>query len=148
MKIYRFWIYAVAFICLSLTAADVRADQGQAPVKKADFFDSLNQGNEVILTPLDCAVPDNSRKTEQKLERNDDDSLFQVQIMATKILNDAEKEKKRIEETLGITVYLISESPFYKLRAGKFYTKKEAEELKTEMTEIGHKEAWIVKTRK
>ena len=118
---------------------------------KPTFLDTLNKGNEISLRKEDFGIENISKSVSLKpLDTSNATFTFvyQVQFFTTTKLEDAEKEKKRIEETMSIPVFLISEPPYYKLRAGKFSARVQAEDCKTKMIDIGHSQAWIVQTKK
>ncbi len=79
---------------------------------------------------------------------------YRVQILATKDEQKAREEKRKAILNLSDKVYLIFESPYYRLRVGDCRTRKEAEELRDQIVRTGNKnesfmewrEAWIVRS--
>jgi len=123
--------------------------QGLSTVGKAEakeyepnFFDSLNKGKEITLTAEDFQKE--NRAAGPSVNGSTVSGEFQVQFFAATQRNEAEKEKARIEEALSVPVSLVYEAPYFKLRAGRFATRQQAEEFKQRMLEAGHHEVWIV----
>lgn len=109
------------------------------------FLDTLNKGKELVLTPQDFNRPQKS--TVSASDTSGINITYQVQFFTTAKLKSAEKEKKDIEESLQVPVSIIEESAVYKLRAGKFKKKEDAEKLRKQIIEIGHKDAWIYQNK-
>lgn len=116
--------------------------KAEAREYETNFFDSLNQGKEIALTAED--FQGKSRAAGPGVGNPSSGAEFQVQFFATTKRDEALKEKSRIEEALSVPVALVYEAPYFKLRAGRFSTRAQAEEFKQRMLEAGHREAWIV----
>ncbi len=116
--------------------------KAEAQEYEPTFFDTLNRGHELALTAQDF-MP-----AAQPAANQESGAVFQVQFFAATQRDVAEREKSRIEETLDVPVTMVFEAPYYKLRAGRFSTRAQAEEFKQKMFEIGHRNAWIVQKGK
>lgn len=71
---------------------------------------------------------------------------YRIQLAATTDENRARDLKKEAMLKLKAKIYLVFESPHYKVRAGDCRTFDEAKLLKQEVAESGFPDAWIVKT--
>jgi hypothetical protein len=131
---------------LAQPAKTAPADSGKK--YQPTFLDTLNKGKELVLTPEDFNRPAKTVTARADTFVKTTNSIYQVQFFTTTKLKKAEKEKKDIEETLQVQVSIIEESSDnFKLRAGKFTKKEDAEKLKKQIKEIGHKDAWIVQNK-
>ncbi len=132
--------FGVVFVFCSVS--EIYAQQGLVNENNnsvsESFFDSLDKGNELII----CEDDFKKIKHEQK-DSTISESGFQVQFFATSNKDIAKKEKERIEETMGVSVIVVHENDYYKLRSLLFKTRREAEMFKDKMKNIGHN-AWIV----
>lgn len=150
MKIRCLLITGLAAMCGAVWAQKEEAHQ-------PTLFDSLCGGKEIVLTPEDfggsrsataSAFAENTPAGADKKESSHTTltSGFQVQFFASTQEDLTKKEKARIEESLQLPVQIVHQPPYFKLRSKTFSTRKEAENFKTRMRELGHSSVWIVKT--
>lgn len=111
------------------------------------FLDSLNEGREIVLQADDFLRPGQGEPTSEQDSGASSAAGFYVQFFATVQKDYAEKEKERIQSDLNVTVFMTYEDPYYKLRAGRFETREQAEAFKQQMTESGHRTVWIVRSK-
>ncbi len=70
---------------------------------------------------------------------------FRVQIGSTQDLSAAEAERVKAETLLtGYNVYIIYDSPYYKVRAGDFRARYDATQAANLISGHGFSEAWVV----
>jgi hypothetical protein len=70
---------------------------------------------------------------------------FRVQIGSTQDLSDAINERAKAETLLtGYNVYIIYDSPYYKVRAGDFRARYDATQAANFITGHGFPGAWVV----
>ena len=71
---------------------------------------------------------------------------YQVQIAA--LSNQEESMEIRRSAMLKFTedVYLIFDSPYYKVRVGNCITRNQAEDLQRKAVRLGFPDAWIIRT--
>lgn len=69
---------------------------------------------------------------------------YRVQLVATKEEEQAREIKKNAMLKLSHPVYLIFESPLYKVRVGDCVNREEAKEILEEAKQNGFLDAWIV----
>ena len=71
--------------------------------------------------------------------------VYRVQIFTSRLYSEAVREKQLAEEIFNLPLYLDYEVPYYKLRAGDYATRDEAENMLAEIRSIGYREAWVAR---
>jgi hypothetical protein len=157
MKTYRvLFLIVLPLLSCSLSQFSGKSD---AEKKKAgtgsydENFDPLSLNDDTFkVTP---PHPGGDRKdvaqtvTVPKTERTEGEETIQgyrVQLAATTDENRARDLKKEAMLKLKEKIYLIFESPNYKVRVGDCKSFDEAKLLKQEIVNSGFPEAWIVKS--
>lgn len=85
------------------------------------------------------------------IERTEKVMGFRVQLHSAAQLDEAEQALTRFRsrfDSLGVDpgrLDMSYDAPFYKVRAGDFNERSEAEEFRTRLREAGVSEAWIVR---
>lgn len=70
---------------------------------------------------------------------------YRVQVLSTDDIDQANLIRAEIyEKTTRMEVYIIFEPPFYKVKAGDFSSKNEAEDLRFKMNQLGYTESKVV----
>jgi hypothetical protein len=122
------------------------------------YLDTLNRGNELHVsnsdfedTPVAVAperpVSQNpSKKSEQAAQAGGEIGNYRIQCMASQSLEGVRKEKLRMEQELGLPLYIVYSPPFYRLHAGAFDNREEAENHLERVQKNGYPEAWVVKS--
>jgi len=72
---------------------------------------------------------------------------FRVQVMSTKNGEIAEDLRMELISQINYNVQLIFEAPNYKVRAGAFTDRQDAERLRKQLYRLGYRRAWIVRAR-
>jgi hypothetical protein len=70
---------------------------------------------------------------------------YRIQLFTSKTYGPAAREREIATEVFDKDIYLDYEVPYYKVRAGDFYTSTEAEVYLPAAVEAGYKNAWVVK---
>ena len=111
------------------------------------FLDTINQGNELRLT--DDALGDQSDKVESTTANTtaSSETRYRVQLLASSRIETVREQKKMVEKKLSEQVLIGYEAPYYKLYAGSFMTRKDAEALLPKIKKLGFPDAWIVTTK-
>ena len=87
---------------------------------------------------------DSTGATEEKLQKQPG---YRVQIASVAIQEDADEiQLEAILQFEESEVYLIFETPYYKIRVGDFVIRRDAEALQEKAVELGYGDAWIVRT--
>ena len=72
---------------------------------------------------------------------------FRVQVISTQDLNEANRLMMKLSSLFGNEVYIIFDSPNYKVRVGNFRSRGNAEKVRQRIVDLGHRAAWIVRTK-
>ena len=110
------------------------------------FLDTLNRGKELSLSEGDVAVLDvevNGAAPLKNVEINE--PRFRIQILASGQIDVVRQEKKNVEASTGLPVFMSSEQSLYKLYVGEFQTRDQAEAALPDIKKKGYQDAWIVK---
>lgn len=126
------------------------------------FLDTLNKGREVVFVNPEAeqkkkaqALPAPRPDTQQVLPPTGRDpkretgsvlSRFRIQVLATTQEQQARQEKGALAAKTGLPVSIVFEQPYYKLFAGEFTQRAEAENNLAQMKRMGYNDAWIVRS--
>ena len=121
--------------------------------KAPNAFDPLGfPGDTVVVT--DDVKPAGQRSAETRLRPLSGSAdtavaavILQVQFLATTNLAEAKDVKARAETALRDSVRLEFETPYYKLRTGRFIDYDEAEALAVRLRRMGYEAAWVVRVK-
>ena len=70
---------------------------------------------------------------------------YRVQVLSTDDIEEANRVRNEIyEKTARKQVYVTFEPPFYKVKAGDFTSKSEADDFKFKLNQLGYTEAKVV----
>jgi len=70
---------------------------------------------------------------------------YRVQVLSTDDIDEANRVRTEIyEKTSRKEVYVIFEPPFYKVKAGDFTSKSEADDFKFKLNQLGYNEAKVI----
>ncbi len=72
---------------------------------------------------------------------------YQVQLLQTEDAKLARATVKEAILALNVDVVTFYEAPYYKLRAGRFVNRYDAEQLQNLATEKGYANCWVVRTQ-
>ena len=72
---------------------------------------------------------------------------FRVQVISTQDLNEANRLMMELSSLFGNEVYIVFDSPNYKVRVGNFRSRGNAEKARQRIVALGHRAAWIIRTR-
>ena len=130
------------------------------------FLDTLNKGRELAITGADYPPPPGQAtatvvvppppgvnsadtaagKKEIKREAGVVPSRFRIQILASSHEYQVKQEKNRLAAKTKLPLIISFESPYYKLLAGDFVQRSEAENYLAQIKQLGYNDAWIVRT--
>lgn len=73
---------------------------------------------------------------------------FRIQVLSTSGVDEANSMREVLHWKFpGDSIYIIYDTPLYKLRIGDFFNRYEANQRLPEFVEKGYKDAWIVPDR-
>jgi hypothetical protein len=118
----------------------------EATLNPADYDQEVDtvqkqQTEEHLAQPLDLPR-DTTSMVEQVLQG------FRIQIFASSSIDEATAAKAAAAEKFTAdSIYIVFDAPVYKVRAGDFVTRYEANQHLTEFNERGYRDAWVVPDR-
>ena len=103
----------------------------------------------MILNPLiDGYTPIiDYKKTNQEDKNGKVYNGFQVQVISLDNLEEADSLRNYLAEQIPDSVEVIFDAPNYKVRAGAFSDRLDAEELRRKLYRLGYRRSWIVRAR-
>jgi len=72
---------------------------------------------------------------------------YRVQVLASKSMTKADSLSTILNDTLKDSIYVVYETPNYKVRIGDYIVREDAEETRQYLNNIGYPSAWIIRTR-
>ena len=72
---------------------------------------------------------------------------YRVQALVTRNTHSADSIRAVLSDKIDEDIYITYEVPYYKIRVGNCVDRKQAEELKLKLVELGYASAWIIRTR-
>ena len=72
---------------------------------------------------------------------------YRIQALVTRNTHSADSIRAVLSDKIDEDVYITYEVPYYKIRVGNCVDRKQAEELKLKLVELGYASAWIIRTR-
>jgi len=122
----------------------------ELPQKKSNLtlIDTLNKGNEIALTENDFSVEvkTKSGKTASGTVKSDAGTTvvqYRIQVAAASSSDKLKEDKKKLEKQLKVTLSIIQEAAYFKLYAGEFDKKNDADTMLQRIKKLGYKDAWI-----
>lgn len=123
---------------------NLREDFDITPYKtKLDIVDSAQKSNKVeteMWVEYDRAETKNTNtQLSAKIMQG-----FRVQVTSTDNLDEANTIKSDVYFKIKLPVYIIYDSPFYKVRAGDFLDMNRAKDLNFKLNQLGYKDTRVV----
>ena len=72
---------------------------------------------------------------------------FRIQVFSTNNALAAENTKLRLITLFDQDVSVVFDAPNYKVRIGKFAKRRQAEEFRLQLYNVGYRQAWVVRSR-
>ena len=160
--------------CLILTVPTLILAQSCPKRVPLTFLDTLNKGKEISITPADFpgqrgvdipGQPADSSEisadasstmqvsapgaektmTDSRRESGIVPSRYKIQVVAATQQEMVKKEKLNCSGKINVPMTISFDAPYYKLFAGDFAQKSEAESLLAQIKNLGYNDAWIVR---
>ena len=121
------------------------------PQKKINLtiLDTLNKGKEIFLNENDfhqASVTKTGNSSSETLQ-SESGNRFRIQVFASNQAERLKEERKRIEKQINISLSINYEAPYYKLYAGDFQKRTEADSALVKIKKLGFQGAWVVSMR-
>ena len=126
------------------TATQSAANQRTAPARLT-YLDTLNRGKEIRLSESDLA--NNSLQVSENQVGPASVAHYRIQLFASSRIETLREQKKELEPKLNLPMFIAYEAPYYKLLAGDFMQRSEAEAQLTKLKKSGFPDAWIVTSK-
>ena len=110
------------------------------------FLDTINRGNELLLTEADFEKSNQTTESDGSSLQTPPETRYRVQILASNRIEAAREQKKELEKKVKETLVIGYEAPYYKLYAGSFVKRRDAQVLLLKIKKLGFLDAWIVST--
>ena len=113
---------------------------------KLTFIDTLNKGKEVVLSENDfrpsliLKTGTNSAATVESKPG----AHFRIQVFASSQSEKLKEDKKKLEKQFTIPIAIVFEPPHYKLYAGDFLLRNDADTFLMKIKKLGYQDAWVV----
>lgn len=119
------------------------------PVSPAQltFLDTLNRGNEITLENNDFQKEESVPVSEVALNQVEAAVRYKIQLFASSQIETVREMKRQVETKVNIPLSISFESPYYKLLAGNFMQRTEAEKHLKKIKSLGYTDAWIISTK-
>ena len=113
----------------------------QNQIKPSDFDDKIPDLPKVSLPVIDDNMEQEIKEEENKFVKG-----YRVQISISQNENELILIKNKLEGLIKDKLYINFELPNFKLRAGDFISRKEAEQLQVKLVRLGYRTSWVVPT--
>ncbi|MEW5702508.1 MAG: SPOR domain-containing protein [Candidatus Zixiibacteriota bacterium] len=147
----RCLVCVIVSVALAVAAIGDVAVAGRRDRRPGSHFDPLGfPGDDSVITNRIAAskptavVPPQTRGL-MAAEDSVPAAIWQVQFFATTDWSEANDLRERAAAGLADTVTMEFETPYYKVRAGHFADRGEAEALMIRLRAMGYESAWIVR---
>ena len=91
------------------------------------FLDTLNRGNEITLESSDFQKEESVPIAEVALNQTETAVSYKIQLFASSQIETVRELKRQVEIKINLPLFIRFESPYYKLLAGNFLQRAEAE---------------------
>lgn len=151
-------LFLLQFACISTKKSKAPDEQesvsrvtGTYPEKRsggspviATFIDTLNQGAEVALAEEDFGTVTQQSPTTSAVSEGDMQEHYRVQVFASNSIDAVRDIKKELETRTKAAVDIGYDAPYYKVFAGDFPNRTDAEQLLKILKKRGYADAWVV----
>ncbi len=127
----------------------VMMNKRSGPEGQATYLDTLNRGKEIALSEKDfkSILPESTETVGDKDGKEQSPDGFRIQCFASSQIERIRSEQKLLETKVKYPVYVVFNAPYYKLLAGDFTKKGDADIALVKLKEAGYKDAWVARTK-
>ena len=72
---------------------------------------------------------------------------FRVQVLASNSMTKADSLSIILNSTVEDSVYVVYETPNYKVRIGDYVVREDADKMRQNLHKMGYRSAWVIRTR-
>ena len=72
---------------------------------------------------------------------------FRVQVLASNSMTKTDSLSIILNSTLEDSVYVVYETPNYKVRIGDYVIREDADKMRKNLHKMGYRSAWVIRTR-
>jgi hypothetical protein len=117
---------------------------------KETFLDTLDKGRELAPTDKDFSpiLAETTVATQQAgAGKTEVPNGFRIQVIASSQIEKVRAEQKSLETRVRYPLYIIVTPPYYKLVAGDFIKRGDADAAAAKLKELGYADAWVVRSK-
>jgi hypothetical protein len=129
------------------TVPPVVQDDESAPDVHYTYLDTLNKGNELQLSDVELGGQATGVANDMARAVTATETRYRVQLIASSRIETLREQKKEIEKKISEPVVIGYEAPYYKLFAGNFLKRQDAQVLLPKVKRLGFQDAWVVSTK-
>lgn len=108
------------------------------------LIDTLNKGKEYALAESDfISQSTKSGKSTVSAVQSEMITKYRVQILASSQPERLKEDKKKLEKQISAVLSIVQEAAYYKLYAGEFNQKSDADTLLIKIKKLGYTDAWV-----
>jgi cell division protein FtsN len=147
---------AFLFMAVLIACSGTNKSASETPIGEYEeqfdpsLYTESDSSHQLGADPVEQTMLETESKEEYvTIERVEQKMGFRVQIFSTTSLDDAEMRRDEYRKSLGdsTAINIVFDAPYYKVRIGDFLKKSEAEQMTTELKNLGLNEAWIVRDK-
>lgn len=137
------WAFSSLLVPLLLLGQQIQEfDESFNPTSLRDWPDSRAKIEQVQSTTSYRSVDSDSLI----LPEEPPEYVFRVQLGSTMDYDEAIELETRARYTFDELVILAFDSPYYKVRVGKYEDREEAQDLQRRAIKEGYRRAWVLRT--
>lgn len=110
------------------------------------FIDTLNKGKEAVLSENDFITTQVAKTGNYNAATVQSESVahYRIQVFASSQAEKTKEYKKKLEKQFAVPMTIVFEAPHYKLYAGDFSKRTDADTLLLKIKKLGYQDAWVV----
>jgi hypothetical protein len=131
------------------TTPVVNNEKRSAVVVPTTFLDTLNRGKEFSLAEKDfkSILPESSDSAIEKDGRDVYSEGFRIQCFASSQIERIRSEQKLLESKVKYPIYIVFNTPYYKLLIGDFIKRSDADNALIKLKELGYPDSWVTRSK-
>ena len=129
------------------TASPSSDERKRSATVRYTFLDTLDRGNELQLNDQDFGRQSDKVSSDMSIVTGASEIRYRVQLLASSRIETVREQKKEVEKKLREPVIIGYEAPYYKLYAGDFSRRQDAQSLLPKVKRLGYPDAWVVSTK-